>query len=664
MLGLMGKLYDRRRIILNLFKGILNLFPGAVAGYSLRRLSKWKIQLPSEIVTPLLALSLRYVVVGYTGAVVRVRRSSDNAELDFNPTEITDGTLTTWTGSGDGFVTKIYDQSSGDNDMVQATASLQGIIVDAGVLNTEGGKPIIHRSASNDGGYLSTFQPNDGASVKGMFYVGDNNGKTSMIFGSNTGVNDYGFIAVSGSTETLIDNNPTVTASIINGASNTPANRGVAYTATDLQFLMYREIQFNFGDNVLGLGYRQSSPAGFGMFSFQELIICDTDGKGGEMEFNINAYYDIYEQWDGESVAKVRRSSDNAELDFTEQDITNSTMLNWVNTDVVQFQSNFIAASNQFNFNSGITATVGESIAGQDNCYKGVLTGGAGVKGTGASNFLDADSKSFDITYDIYIPSTNSVLDQIRFSGLFPGAFFTPTQDTWVTITDSGTSSNDDLRFYPAHNDDADMDADGDVFYLKNITLTQTTSDGFVTTLYDQSGNGNDAKQTIASAQPKLVTAGVLNTENGKPLIVPDDETVGFDIPSYRGNSDFWTFNVLKAPTTSAMLLNGDSTDEYLLACISGNTSTTLSSNAGTPVYYEDGSVATYANRGAVFTALSDQSLMTVKADTSSWNYLEIGYSSSGLGMYSMQEMIIYNADKTSDRAGIESNINNHYSIY
>ena len=329
MLGLMGKLYDRRRIILNLFKGILDKFSGAVAGYSLRRLSKWKIQLPSEIVTPLLALSLRYVVVGYTGAVVRVRRSSDNAELDFNPTEITDGTLTTWTGSGDGFVTKIYDQSSGGDDMVQATASLQGIIVDAGVLNTEGGKPIIHRSASNDGGYLSTFQPNDGATVKGMFYVGDNNGKSSDILGSATGGPDYGFFAVSGSTETIIDNNPTVTASIINGASNTPANRGVAYTATDLQFLMYREIQFNFDDNVLGLGYRQSSPVGFGMFSFQELIICDTDGKGGEMEFNINAYYDIYEQWDGESVAKVRRSSDNAELDFKANEITDGTLTTW-----------------------------------------------------------------------------------------------------------------------------------------------------------------------------------------------------------------------------------------------------------------------------------------------------------------------------------------------
>ena len=37
------------------------------------------------------AYSLRHVSDGYTGDVVRVRRSVDNTEQDFNPTEIEDG---------------------------------------------------------------------------------------------------------------------------------------------------------------------------------------------------------------------------------------------------------------------------------------------------------------------------------------------------------------------------------------------------------------------------------------------------------------------------------------------------------------------------------------------------------------------------------------------
>jgi len=123
MLGLMGKLYDRRRILLNLnsFNGLLDLFPNASIGYSLRQLR-----------------------AGHTTGVIRVRRSSDNAELDFKANEITDGTLTTWTGSGDGFVTKWYDQSSNGNDAVQTTASKQPTIVRAGVLLTNNGKPAIN----------------------------------------------------------------------------------------------------------------------------------------------------------------------------------------------------------------------------------------------------------------------------------------------------------------------------------------------------------------------------------------------------------------------------------------------------------------------------------------------------------------------------------------
>ena len=55
------------------------------------------------------AYSLRQLKTGVTN-VVRVRRS-DNAESDFTADEITDGTLTTWTGANDGFVTTLYEQS-------------------------------------------------------------------------------------------------------------------------------------------------------------------------------------------------------------------------------------------------------------------------------------------------------------------------------------------------------------------------------------------------------------------------------------------------------------------------------------------------------------------------------------------------------------------------
>tara|TARA_R110002072_G_scaffold78407_5_gene181794 strand:- start:3550 stop:4452 length:903 start_codon:yes stop_codon:yes gene_type:complete len=77
--------------------------------------------------------------------VVRVRRSSDNTEQDFTAAEITDGTLATFCGGGEGFVAKWYDQSN-SSDVLNFTALQQPkIFVEDGVggyeVSLENGKP-------------------------------------------------------------------------------------------------------------------------------------------------------------------------------------------------------------------------------------------------------------------------------------------------------------------------------------------------------------------------------------------------------------------------------------------------------------------------------------------------------------------------------------------
>jgi hypothetical protein len=178
--------------------------------------------------------------------------------------------------------------------MTQSTSSLQGQIVSNGSVILKGGKPCILRSANDDGGYLSTYAPNDGVAVKGMFYVGDNEGKTSCFFGSDDGGADYGLFVVQNSTSSLVDNIPTITANKINGISITFPNRNDAYIKTNLHFLLYREIEFNFDYNVLGLGYRQNNPVYYGMFTFQELVIFENTDDAVAKENNINSRYNIY----------------------------------------------------------------------------------------------------------------------------------------------------------------------------------------------------------------------------------------------------------------------------------------------------------------------------------------------------------------------------------
>lgn len=54
--------------------------------------------------------------------------------------------------------------------------------------------------------------------------------------------------------------------------------------------------------------------------------------------------------------------------------------------------------------------------------------------------------------------------------------------------------------------------------YLDTATLKTfvSTNNGFITKWYDQSGGGYDVLQSTATAQPSLVTSGVINYTNGK----------------------------------------------------------------------------------------------------------------------------------------------------
>lgn len=99
------------------------------------------------------AYSTRLLRTPYTGPLLRVRRSNDNAEQDIGFT--TSGDLDTtallaFTGSSSGFVTTWYDQSGNGWDVTQATAVSQPRIVNAGVLDTLNGRPSALFDGAND----------------------------------------------------------------------------------------------------------------------------------------------------------------------------------------------------------------------------------------------------------------------------------------------------------------------------------------------------------------------------------------------------------------------------------------------------------------------------------------------------------------------------------
>ena len=91
------------------------------------------------------AYSLRQLRTAYTGAAIRVRRSSDNAEQDFGfvSNVLDTASLLTFVGAGSGYIATWYDQSGNGRNTTQSTATLQPMIMVAGALVTRGGKPAL-----------------------------------------------------------------------------------------------------------------------------------------------------------------------------------------------------------------------------------------------------------------------------------------------------------------------------------------------------------------------------------------------------------------------------------------------------------------------------------------------------------------------------------------
>ena len=104
---------------------------------------KYVLDLISAVIA--VAYSLRRLYASYTGAAIRVQRSSDNAERDigFIGEHLDVFALLVFVGSGDGFVTIWYDQSGNGCHATQATAGNQPQIVASGAVITEGGQPAI-----------------------------------------------------------------------------------------------------------------------------------------------------------------------------------------------------------------------------------------------------------------------------------------------------------------------------------------------------------------------------------------------------------------------------------------------------------------------------------------------------------------------------------------
>jgi len=207
---------------------------------------------------------------------------------------------------------------------------------------------------------------------------------------------------------------------------------------------------------------------------------------------------------------------------------------------------------------------------------------------------------------------------------------------------------------------------------LDTATLESFCSgtDGFVTTWYDQSGNGFDITQTTAGSQPKIVSIGSTITDGTKPSVQFDGAQGLNTTANISSASNYYAFYTRSVAGSGGFLL--DSQIGRLLIeraniaayfeqtnSFEGSPLTSsyrlihmeLNSTTGGKVY-ENG-VNTQSGLSYTQYPMSTQTALGSRYDVgSSWLNGKI------------QEFVLYNTDQSTNRTGIETNINSHYNIY
>ena len=253
---------------------------------------------------------------------------------------------------------------------------------------------------------------------------------------------------------------------------------------------------------------------------------------------------------------------------------------------------------------------------------------------------------------------------------------------------------------------DVEFDANNELSLESNVSSGGTLADwvggndAFLHTWYDQSGNENHQIQSINTRQPKIITAGIIELYNGKPICVTDgtnfENMYSANVIPFSSTNNiaiFPVFRGIEEPARTQVMLettnvpntddNSSGTiqisynvpnDQYRINLRTGNAIVTQAQYNGVTFNQQIDAIF-YDNSGTpqditdVFVNSEQQTLNTV-LDNGVVPYKDnlLGLFGRGSGSQDffteLQEMVIYLSDQSANRIGIEANMNFHYRVF
>lgn len=371
------------------------------------------------------------------------------------------------------------------------------------------------------------------------------------------------------------------------------------------------------------------------------------------------------------SAVRVRRESDNEEQDigFVSDLFDSASLETFVTEEYDLYTSDFSSSGGTNGLGqSGTTITTNYTIGGVSDAARFFVA--AEHSGQSFSS-LACTKETYSVTCDVYIPSTNVVIDKVTVWTGYGAERWgtTEVKDEWVTISGEvevtlGSTHNSNIRIQALSSSGSinlpTLESD-EVFYIKNFNVTTTATNAYVTTWYDQSGNAVNATQSTASRQPKIAVQGaylgyIENQTN------TNNQTLNSNYP-YVAGQRFTSF-IVGQQFGNAVFGGTQATSPYYGVAQDGSTQSATSGFGGQPISYFGNGNSVEDTREDVASVMVNMALLTTLGTKSSGDdsLLAMGYTTNSFNSCRFKEYIIYN-NQSVDREEVEAYIMEHYNL-